>query len=84
MVRATPGVPESSPVTAAMRVAPFSPAVSTKSMPCSAAAWIKSRFEPPPGTPKMRRTPAAAKLAARTLARELMAVINCQSSVVSP
>src|SRR5437867_782180 len=53
-----PGAPVSSPVTAAMTQAADSWWQSTKGRPAARAASRSSRLEPPPGTPKMRWTPA--------------------------
>ena len=51
------GVPVISPVVAAIMVAAVSVRVRMKSMPWSAAAWMISRLQSPPGTPKKRLTP---------------------------
>src|SRR5258707_815870 len=58
---ATPIVPVSSAVTAAMIAALVSVRVSTKRMPLRSAASMMSRLQSPPGTPNMRLTPRAAR-----------------------
>src|SRR6266511_4861650 len=56
--RTAPGAPVNSPVTAAMTQAEDSWWQSTKGRPAARAASRSSRLEPPPGTPKIRATPA--------------------------
>src|SRR5215813_1562428 len=53
-----PGAPVSSPVTAAIMHAELSWWQSTKGSSAARAASRTSRLEPPPGTPKIRDTPA--------------------------
>ena len=56
-VATTPGVPVSSPVAAAISAAAVSVWVKIQVMPRASQAAMISRFEPPPGTPNMWRTP---------------------------
>ena len=69
-----PGLKLSSASVAAMMTAAVSCRARTKGMPCAAAASIRSRLEPPPGTPYSRGTPAARSAAATASAPVMLAV----------
>jgi hypothetical protein len=68
-----PGAPVRSAVTAAMITDAVSCRASTNGRKLAFAPSIRSRLEPPPGTPKMRATPICRSASATTKAARVLA-----------